>query len=37
MTEQELARLMNHVLEKSPEIKNIMDNEKHKAQKDLER
>lgn len=37
LTEQELARLMNHVLEKTPEIKNIMENEKHKAQKDLER
>lgn len=37
LTEQELARLMNHVLEKTPEIKNIMDNEKHKAEKDMER
>ena len=37
LTEQELARLMNHVLEKTPEIKSIMENEKHKAQKDLER
>ena len=37
LTEQELARLMNYVIEKTPEIKNIMENEKHKAQKDLER
>ena len=37
LTEQEIARLMNHVLDKTPEINNIMDNEKHKAQKSLER
>lgn len=37
LTEQELARLMNHVLEKTPEITSIMDNEKHKAQKEPER
>ena len=37
LTEQELARLMNHVLEKTPEIKNIMDNEKHKVQTEPER
>ena len=37
LTEQELARLMNHVLEKTPEIKSIMDNEKHKALKEPER
>ena len=37
LTEQELAQLMNHVLEKTPEIKNIMDNEKHKVQTEPER
>lgn len=37
LTEQEFARMMNHVLDKEPEIKNIMENEKHKAQKDMER
>ena len=37
LTEQELVRLMNHVPEKTPEIKSIMENEKHKAQKEPER
>lgn len=37
LTEQEFARMMNHVLDKEPEIRNIMENEKHKAQKDMER
>lgn len=37
LTEQEFARMMNHVLEKDPQIRNIMENEKHKAQKDMER
>ena len=29
--------MMNHVLEKDPQIRNIMENEKHKVQKDMER
>lgn len=37
LTEQEFARMMNHVLEKDPQIRNIMENEKHKVQKDMER
>lgn len=37
LTEQEFARMMNHVLEKNPQIRSIMENEKHKAQKDMER
>ena len=37
LTEQEFARMMNHVLDKEPEIRNIMENEKHKVQKDMER
>ena len=37
LTEQELARVMNHVLEKTPEMRRIMENEKYKMQKDIER